>query len=47
MVHCIAEYYGLHSWSATEEGHPRIRYTCVAKPGPGAGVMPKPLYSML
>ncbi|KAI5777804.1 R3H-associated N-terminal domain-containing protein [Geopyxis carbonaria] len=46
LVHSIASYYGLRSWSITS-GNPAMRYAYVAKkPGPSMDI-PKPLYMML
>ena len=47
LVHCIAGYYGLQSWSVTE-GNPKMRYAYVSKTGAEPmEAMPKPLYLML
>lgn len=49
LVHSIAGYYGIKSWSVTE-GRPAVRYAYVAKPPRGASaerVPPKPLYLMV
>ena len=49
LVHSIAGYYGIKSWSVTE-GSPAVRCAYVAKPPHGFGVEkmpPKPLYLMI
>jgi hypothetical protein len=44
LVHSIAAYYGLQSWSVTE-GNPAVRYAYVAKTQEVR--VPRPLYLML
>ncbi|KAI5854157.1 hypothetical protein BZA05DRAFT_393380 [Tricharina praecox] len=49
LLHSIAQYYGLQSWSVTE-GCPRMRYAYVAKTvrGDGSGMgVKRPLYLMV
>lgn len=51
LIHCIAGYYGLRSWSITR-GNPAMRYAYVAKSTSKSEIarqnkVPKPLYMML
>lgn len=50
LVHSIAAYYGLQSYSVTEGKNPAVRYAYVAKTSPAAEQqvkVPRPLYLML